>query len=141
TVIDLETEEEGAVAVPGHRIFSWPSWAGPGMLVSALAPKEKYEGDSIALLDVRNPAKATIIDVLWERGEGPDVSPRWPVYCPDTRECFFVGEEPTKRMIYMVKRGEPLRASPLDVIERTRPGQYQQLGGLSFSPDGRYLLF
>ncbi len=103
TVINLETEEEGAVVVPGHRIFSWPSWAGPGMLVSALAPREKNEGDSIALLDVRNPAKATIIDVLWKRSEGPDVSPRWPVYRPDTRECFFVGEEPTKRMIYTVK--------------------------------------
>ncbi len=75
TVINLETEEEGAVVVPGHQIVSWPSWAGPGMLVSALAPKGKYEGDSIALLDVRNPAEATIIDVLWKRSEGPDVTP------------------------------------------------------------------
>ena len=44
-------------------------------------------------------------------------------------------------MIYTVKRGEPHRARPLDVIERTRTGQYQQLAGLSFSPNGRYLLF
>jgi hypothetical protein len=141
TVIDLATEEESDVAVPGHRIFSWPSWAGHGMLVSALAPMEKYEGTSIALLDVRNPGKATIIDILWRRSQGPDVDPRWVVYRPETRECFFVGVESTQRMIYVVKCGEPLRARPLDVIERTRPGQYQQLGGLSFSPDGRYLLF
>jgi Tol biopolymer transport system component len=141
TVINLATEEESAVAVPGHRIFSWPGWAGPGMLVSALAPMEKYEGTSIVLLDVRSPGKATIIDVLWRRSQGPDVDPRWVVYRPDTRECFFVGVEPTQRMIYVVKRGEPLRARPLGVIEPTPPRQHQQLAGLSFSPDGRYLLF
>ena len=28
------------IQVPGHQIFSWPSWVGPGMVVSALAPKE-----------------------------------------------------------------------------------------------------
>src|SRR5262249_34927403 len=67
TVINLETKQEDAVVVPGHQIFSWPNWAGPGMLVSPLAPKGKYQGDSIALLDIRNPAKATIRDVLWKR--------------------------------------------------------------------------
>jgi hypothetical protein len=141
TVINLETKQEDALVVPGHQIFSWPIWAGPGRLVSALASKGKSEGDSIALLDIRNPAQATILDVLWKRSEGPDVSPRWVVCHPVTRECFFVGVEPTKRMIYMVKRGGPLRARPLDVIEWTRPGQHQQLAGLTFSPDGRYLLF
>jgi hypothetical protein len=31
----------------------WPSWAGPGLVVTALAPKEKYEGDAISLVDGR----------------------------------------------------------------------------------------
>jgi len=141
TVLDLETKEEAIVRVAGHQIFSWPSWAGPGMLVSALAPWETYEGDSIALLDVRQPAEAKIAEVLWKRSEDLNVIPRWPVYRPDTGLCFFVGEEPKKRALYTLRRGESLQARPMGVVEHQRPGQHQQLAGLSFSPDGRYLLF
>jgi RNA polymerase sigma factor (sigma-70 family) len=139
TVIDLETKDGGVVEVPGHQIFSWPSWAGPGTLVSALATKERYEGGFIALLDVRKPAQAKIIEVLWKRSDDLNVIPRWPVYRPDTRQCFFVGEEPKKRAIYMVERGESRPARRLEVVEY--PRERQQLAGLSFSPDGRYLLF
>jgi Tol biopolymer transport system component len=111
------------------------------MKVSALATKAKYEGDAIALLDVHKPAQAKIIEVLWKKSEDQNVSPRWPVYRPDTRQCFFVGEEPKKRAIYAVQRGESLPARRLEVVEYQRQAQYQQLAGLSFSPDGRYLLF
>jgi Tol biopolymer transport system component len=141
TVINIETKDGGVVEVPGHQIFSWPNWAGPGTLVSALATKEKYEGDSIALLDVRKPAEAKIIQVLWKRSEDLNVNPRWPVYRPDTRQCFFVGEEPKKRTIYMVQGGGSLQARRLEVVEYQRQAPHQQLAGLSFSPDGRYLLF
>ena len=61
--------------MPGHQIFSWPRWVGPGTLVSALAPKEKYDGDSIGLLDVSKPAEAKVIEVLWKRSEGPSITP------------------------------------------------------------------
>ena len=64
--------------------------------MSALAPKDKYEGDSIALLDVRKPGEAKIIEVLWKRDADLDVIPRWPVFRPGTRQCFFEGEEPRK---------------------------------------------
>ena len=54
----------------------------------------------------------------------------------DKRRCLFVGEEPMKRMIFSVQRGEPGR------VKRLEPQWYNdKLGGLSFSPDGRYLLF
>jgi hypothetical protein len=140
TVINLQTKEGGIIAVSGHQIFSWPSWVGPGTVVSALATNG--EGNSIALLDVRKPAHAKIIEVLWKRGKDLDVTPRWPVFRPGTRECFFVGEEPERRMLYTLKRGESLRARRIEqIVERTRPGQHQQLSGLTFSPDGRYLLF
>jgi len=141
TVHNLETKHEAVVRVAGHQIFSWPSWAGPGMVVSALAPAEKYEGDSIVLLDVRKPAEAKITEVLWKRSEDLNVTPRWPIYQPDTGDCFFVGEEPSKRRLYSLRRGESLRARQMGVVEHQRPGQHQQLAGLSFSPDGRYLLF
>ena len=137
--MNLETKEGGVVEVPGHEIFSWPSWAGPGTLVSALATKG--EANSIALLDVRKPAQAKMIEVLWRRGDDLDVTPRWPVYQPDKRRCFFVGEEPMQRTLYMIQRGESLRAKRLEVVEHQRPGHHQQLAGLTFSPDGRYLLF
>jgi Tol biopolymer transport system component len=134
TVINLETKEAGILAVAGQRIFSWPSWAGPGTLISALATE--HEGDSIALLDVRNPAEAKIIEVLWRRSDILDVTPRWPVYRADTRRGFFVGEEPTKRTLFSVERGGSGRVKPLEP-----QGYDDKVGGLSFSPDGRYLLF
>jgi Tol biopolymer transport system component len=139
TVISLDAKEAGIVTVPGHFIFSWPSWAGPGTLVSALATDG--DGDQIVLLDVRKPDQAKIIEVLWKRGADLDVAPRWPNYRPETRQCFFVGEEPKRRKIYSVRRGESLRARSMGVVELTRPGQHQQLAALSLSPDGRYLLF
>jgi dipeptidyl aminopeptidase/acylaminoacyl peptidase len=139
TVFNLETKEGGIVQVRGHQIFSWPSWAGPGTLVSALATNGV--ADSIALIDVRKPAESKMIQVLWKRGENLDVTPRWPVFRPGTRQFFFVGEESNKRALYTLERGESIQARRTEVIERQRPPHHQQLGDLSFSPDGRYLLF
>jgi Tol biopolymer transport system component len=133
-VINLETKEGDFLQVAGHQIFSWPSWVGPGTLVSALA--SGGEGDSIALLDVRKPAEAKIIEVLWKRSDNLDVTPRWPIYQPETRRCIFIGVEPRKRTLFSFQRGESGR------VKRLEPQGYDDwLGGLSFSPDGRYLLF
>ena len=139
TVINLETREVGVIEVPEHQIFSWPSWAGPGTVATALAPKEKYEGDSIALLDVHEPAEAKILEILWKRSADLDVTPRWPVFRPGTRQCFFEGVEGDKRTIYSVQRGESLRAKHMGVVGHQH-GPRPALGSLSFSPDGRYLL-
>jgi RNA polymerase sigma factor (sigma-70 family) len=133
-VINLETRKGDVLAVPGQNIFSWPSWAGPGTLVSALATGQ--EGDSIALLDVRKPAEAKIIEVLWKRSNDLDVTPRWPLYQPATSRCIFVGVEPMKRTLFSFQRGESARVKGME------PQGYDDgLAGLSFSPDGRYLLF
>jgi hypothetical protein len=133
-VINLKTKEGDLLKVAGHRIFSWPSWSGPGTVVSALATGE--EGDSIALLDVRKPAEAKIIEVLWKRSDDLDVTPRWPIYQPETRRCVFIGVEPMKRTLLSFQRGESGRVKRLE-----GKGYNDWLGGLSFSPDGRYLLF
>ena len=102
-VINLETKEAAVLEVPGYRrTCSWPSWVGPGTLVASLAAGQ--EGDTIALLDVRKPAEAKIIEVLWKRSDDLDVCPIWPVYRADTRRCFFVGFEPTKRTLLSVQR-------------------------------------
>jgi RNA polymerase sigma factor (sigma-70 family) len=133
-VINVERKESGILKVPGHQIFSWPSWVGPGTVVSALATGQ--DGDSIALLDVRKPAEAKIIEVLWKRSNELDVTPRWPVYQPDKRRLFFVGVEPMKRTLFSVQHGDSGRATRVE-----SRGFNDRLSGLSFSPDGRYLLF
>ena len=138
TVINLDTKDGGVVNVAGHQILSWPSWVGPGTLVASLTTEGAP--DSIALLDVRSPAEAKVIEVLWKRNNELDVTPRWPVYRPDTRNCFFVGDEPAKRTLYMVPRGESLKARRMDVVER-RPLHSRAFGCLKFSPGGRYMLF
>src|SRR5262245_11795458 len=140
TAFNLETKEGGVVKVAGHQIFSWPSWAGPGTLISAIATNGEPTG--IALLDVRTPTETRIINIVWEKRSDLDVIPRWPAYQPETRRCFFVGEEPNlKRTIYSVQRGESLKARSMNVVEHQRGARNQQLAALSFSPDGRYLLF
>jgi RNA polymerase sigma factor (sigma-70 family) len=134
TVMNFEKLSGGKLAVPGYRLFSWPSWAGPGRLVASLGAKD--EGDTIALLDVGNPAEAKIIEVLWQRDQELDVEPRWPVYSPETRRCIFSGVASNKKTLYSFERGKSRRAKP---VEATAPDEILQ--ALSFSPDGRYLLF
>jgi hypothetical protein len=150
TLFNPETRKSVVIEVPGHQVFSWPSWVGPRTVVTALAPKATYDGDSIVLLDVREPAEAKILEVLWKRDTDLDVIPRWPVFRPGTPQCFFLGEEPRKegegpgkRALYSVQRGESLRARHMEIVgQQHAPGTGGVgLASLSFSPDGRYLLF
>jgi RNA polymerase sigma factor (sigma-70 family) len=141
TVVNLETGAADVVRVAGHQIISWPTWAGPDTLVAVLTAKD--EPDSIALLDVRSPAEAKVTEVLWKRSPELDVTPRHTTIRPGTRECYFVGAEAKRRGLYVIERDGSNRARALGVVEyllKERPGG-QQLGGLAFSPDGRYLLF
>jgi Tol biopolymer transport system component len=144
TVMNLEKLTTEKLELPGYRIFSWPSWAGPGRLVSALSTGDKKDADTIALLDVSNPAEAKVIEVLWKRGDDLDVSPSWPVYWPESRRCYFSGVDGDRRTLYSIELSESRRAKPVEA-----KGLDEELGGLSsfpygpfsFSPDGRYLLF
>src|SRR5262249_16092509 len=123
TVINLEAGKAGVVAVPGYRLFSWSRWAGPGQLVACLGTKN--EAEMIALLDVRDPAGAKILKVLWKRGPNLDVFPRWPLYSPESGRCFFVGvAEGNRRTLYSVERGDSGRAV------RMVPGDLDGLAGM-----------
>jgi hypothetical protein len=96
----------------------------------------KNEAEMIALLDVRDPAEAKIIKVLWKRGPDLDVFPRWPLYSPESGRCFFVGvAEGNRRALYSVQRGDAGRAV------RLLPGDLDGLAIMDLSPDGRYLVF
>jgi RNA polymerase sigma factor (sigma-70 family) len=134
TLYHLGTGKLSTVSVPGQRLFSWPLWAGPAMLVAVIG--RGAEGEAIALLDVSEPAAAKIVEVLWKRSPDLDVEPSWPLYWPRTGRGFFVGLEPNRRTLYSIKRGDPGR------VTRMEPeGRNDELGGLALSPDGRYLLF
>ena len=134
-VMNLEKLSEGFLAVEGYKIFSWPSWAGPTTLVACLATER--EGDTIALLDVTKPAEAKVIEILWKRGPELDLTPRWPLYLPETGRCFFFGvDKANNRILCCVKRGESGKAKRMEpeLLDDWR-------GGLTASPNGRYLLF
>ena len=129
-----------------HSAAQVPSAAGSALLQLAEARKREIAAavnrlagglkrDTIALLDVTDPAKTKIIEVLWQRGKELDVTPRWPVYWPPTRRCYFLGVDGTKRTLYSLDRGKSRRPTKVEV-----EGNNNRLGGLAFSPDGRYLL-
>ena len=66
TVVNLQTRDGGAVQVAGHSILSWPSWAGPGTLLSSLSSDN--EADSIVLL-AGSPSRPTaVISSLTQTG-------------------------------------------------------------------------
>jgi hypothetical protein len=134
TLYNVRSQRVSTVTVPGQRLFSWPLWAGPGMLVAVIGRGD--EGEAVTLLDVSEPEEAKIVEVLWKRNSDLDVEPSWPLYWPQTGRCFFVGLEPNKRTLFSVKRGDSGR------VTRMEPeGRNDELGGLALSPDGRFLLF
>jgi RNA polymerase sigma factor (sigma-70 family) len=139
TVLNPETGRGEVIRVAGRPILSWPSWSGPHTVVTAVTSQE--EPDAIVSLDVHSPAEAKVTEVLWKRTSELDVTPRWPVVRPGTRQYFFVGVEPKRRGIYVVEPDKSNQARPAGVVEYQRQMPAQQLGALAFSPDGRYLLF
>ncbi len=130
----IGNDKSRSIQLPGYGVFGWPSWADMGTVAAVIG--DDQVGDTVALLDVSAPDHGKIREVLFKSGSGLDVKPLWPVYSPVTRRCVFVGIEPKGMALYSlepVQSGRPkrLEAGPLD----------GQIGGLGFSPDGRYLLF
>jgi Tol biopolymer transport system component len=134
TVMDVRPEKSGLVQVADHNLFFVPSWAGEGTLVAVIGSDA---GDTIALVDVNEPAQAKVKEVLWKRGQGSEVRPSFPVYSPVTRRCVFVGMEEGKgRALYSFEAGKP---GPPKRLE-SRPYD-KTLEDLALSPDGRYVVF
>jgi WD40-like Beta Propeller Repeat len=140
TLTDVGSEERQPVRLRNLQIHSVPHWAGDGTIVAAVGAGF---GDSIALIDVTDPAQAKVKQILWKmsfKGQGPDVQPVAVVYRPGTGRCVFVAKPtiPTTNelALYWFERG---RADQPKRVERE--GADSLLQDLALSPDGRYVLF
>jgi Tol biopolymer transport system component len=133
TLMDVRPEKSGPLRVPGQNLYSVPSWTGPGTIVTVMGSDA---GDTIALLDINDPAEGKVKEIFWKRANGPDLTPSFPLYSAITRRCTFVGGGPKGMALYsfQVGKSEPPR--------RLEPEGYdQEIADLASSPDGRFVLF
>ncbi|QDV35169.1 protein kinase domain-containing protein [Tautonia plasticadhaerens] len=138
-IFNLERGSELEVKVEGLQFISWPRWADDETLVATLNTSRAAGDERLVLLDVNDPPNATLKRILWQRGPGQDLLPRWPMVGEVPGNYFFIGVgEGNTRGIYRVLRGEPGPPAPAETVDATR---HDGKGGLSISPDGRYLLF
>jgi len=134
SIMNVETKEQRPVRLAGHEFYSNPSWAGDGQTIVAIFTSGREAG--IALVDVTDPEQSHVKQILWTRGDGIDVSPLYPVYSPKTDLCVFVGRDQNGEALYTIKPGQS------DPPKRLEPTGYDVvISRLSFSSDGRYVLF
>src|SRR5262249_34893704 len=69
SLMDAYPDRSGIVQLPEHQIFSRPSWAGERTIVALIGAAE---GDTVALLDVNDPPRAKVKEILWQVANGPD---------------------------------------------------------------------
>lgn len=133
-LIDVARGESQPVTLADHEFFSVPSWGGDGeTLVAVVRSKGKA---SIALVDVSDPAKATIKRKLWTRSAALNDELSYPVYSAKSNRCAFVGRSPAGFALYVVdgKSGSvPTRLEPN--VKDTK------IASLALSSDGRKVLF
>ncbi|WP_165067193.1 TolB family protein [Paludisphaera rhizosphaerae] len=133
SLMDVESDQVQPIRLPGYKIHSSPSWAGPGTLVAVASSDE---GAAVVFLDVTNPSEAKIKEILWKKGDRLDGNPSYPIYSPVTGRCVFVSREPQGMALYSIQRGT---FGPPKRLEAQ--GFDNKIASLEFSPDGRYVLF
>ena len=82
------------VLVEGGKVFSVPRWVGDGAIIVAVV--QTWASTDVALVDVSNPAKATIKQKLFSK-DGR-MFPYYPVYHAATKRCVFAGREHRKQL-------------------------------------------
>lgn len=136
TLMDVRPDKSGPLQMPGLQFYSVPSWASDGTIVAVVGAEF---GDTIALIDVTNPAHGRITEVLWKmdfKGKGKGVNPLYPAYTASTGRCVFIGKGNEGMALYSFQRGH---AGP---PKRLETGEYDSLmQDVALSPDGRYAVF
>jgi len=136
TLMDVTPEKSGPLQIPDLQIHSIPSWADEGTIVAVVGSDA---GDTIALLDVTEPAHGKVKEILWKtnfKGKGLDVQPSYPAYLASTRRGVFIGTRREGMALYSFQRGQA------DPPKRIEPAGYDSLmQDVALSPDGRYAVF
>ena len=144
SVIDVETREVRPVRLADRKVFTIPTWVDPTTIVAAVGADAPTQ---VALIDVADPARPAIRSILWERGQGADLAPGDPVVDAATGRAFFVGMQ--------FRDGKPAGEAIFEINPPRAPGELDappirqrgfapftnEVGELSLSPDGRFLLF
>jgi len=136
TLMDVTPEKSGPLQIPDLQIHSIPNWAADGTIVAVVGSDV---GDTIALVDVTDPAHGKVKEILWKmnfKGKGLNVQPSYPAYLASTGRCVFIGKGTEGMALYSFHRGQ---ADPPKRIEPAGDDSLMQDVGLS--PDGRFALF
>jgi dipeptidyl aminopeptidase/acylaminoacyl peptidase len=133
TVMDANPAKSGALHLADYKFYADPTWADAGTIVAVIG---FTEGDTVALVDVRDPSKAKVKDVLWRKANGPAVTPDFPIYSSAIRRSIFVGNKGKAIALYSVEQGKAEPAKRLGT-----DGHEAEINGVAFSPDGRYILY
>ncbi len=134
TLIDSRpAAKSGIVRVPDHDIFSMPSWVADRTIVAAIG---EQSSDTIALLDITDPAESKVKEVLWKKGDGQNLDVYYPVYSSRTRRCIFAGRDEKGMALYAFTSGKPAALQRLETGDRDN-----RIVGVACSPDDRYVLF
>ncbi|QDU08391.1 M56 family metallopeptidase [Gimesia aquarii] len=136
TLLDVETGKQSLIQIANHKIFSIPNWAGDGQTIVALLSTKN--GHGIALIDVSQPEQAKVKQILWRIGDRLDLKVAYPIFSPTTDRCVFVGKTKAGMALYSVQPGS---FDPPQRLESDNLGLDKKIASLTFSPDGRYVLF
>jgi hypothetical protein len=132
-LMDAARDRSVVLQLSRHQIYADPSWAGKETIVATIG---LTAGDTIALIDVSDPPQVKVTEVLWQRANGPDVEPAYPVYSATTGRCIFVGKGASGMALYSVQHNQTGPAKPV-VLQEHHPW----IVDLAYSPDGRYILY
>lgn len=142
TLVDVETGEDRPVLLADHEFYSVPSWAGDGQTLVAVVRSQNAL--SIALVDVGEPAKAAVKQVLWIRGGGTGDEPLYPVFAAKLKRCAFIGRSAGAGAfaLYVVDDKSGGVAKLLEPALELKPEpKFSRIAGLAISPAGDKLLF
>ncbi len=136
TLMDSSGRTTVRLQIPEIQLYSPPSWVDDRTIVTVVGTDF---GDSIALVDVSNPAQGKVKEVLWKmnfKGAGPDIRPQHPVYVASSGRCVFIGGAYAGMALYSFQRGQA------EQPKRLEPEGFDSLmQDVALSPDGRYALF
>ncbi len=134
SLVNPENPVAQDVKLAGLELHSVPNWAGDSQtLVSIIKSGTNI---SIALVDISNPGEAKIKQTLWRKPEGATLAVSYPVYSKATGQCIFVGRNDTETTLYSLRADSSAPPQPIAGV-----GIHETVVNLSFSPDGRYLLY